>query len=491
MESGAISKVWLLGLTAGLAAGVALSAVSSVFLMYGRIRLRRRRRGGDKLAAETTLLSMGSTDWSFDDDTNQQRDTPSVAAGVEELIGNTPLVRINSLSDITGCEILGKAEFLNPGGSSKDRVALAIIVQAEKEGRISSSRSSRRSSIYSGRADEDLDEAEQCKDTIFEGTVGSTGISLATVARARGYRCHIVMPDDQAKEKYAVLESLGATVEKVRPCSIVDPKHFVNVAKRKAREMNAAAAQDARKDVRVDDYENEESEKDAKRRTRKPRAYFCDQFENEANWMAHFETTGPEILRQTQGRIDAFVMGCGTGGTLAGVARFLKPRVPNLRIILGDPQGSGLFHKVKHGVMYSPTEKEGTRKRHQVDTIVEGIGLNRMTKNFEKLISPDASWPQWRPGSHVGWVDDAVKVTDQEAVEMSRYLMKEDGLFVGSSSSVNCVAAVKIARGLGPGHTIVTILCDSGMRHLTKFWNTEYVDNAGLTPKAKGLEFLE
>jgi len=205
--------------------------------------------------------------------------------------------------------------------------------------------------------------------------------------------------------------------------------------------------------------------------------FFADQFENLANFDAHFTTTGPEIYRQTQGNVDAIVMGAGTGGTLAGVTKYLKTLLPDLRSYLVDPQGSGLFNKVKYNIMYSSTEKEGKRKRHQVDTVVEGVGINRLTRNF---------------AMSEGFIDDAIRVTDQEAVDMARYLVNQEGLFIGSSSAVNCVGAVRIARELGPGHTIVTLLCDSGQRHLTKFWNDEYLAKQGLIVKdvVDNLEFI-
>ncbi|KAI8903829.1 tryptophan synthase beta subunit-like PLP-dependent enzyme [Gorgonomyces haynaldii] len=332
--------------------------------------------------------------------------------GIETLVGNTPMIRIKSLSEMTGCEILAKVEFMNVGGSSKDRLALEIVNFLESQGI-----------------------KEAC---LFEGTVGSTGISLATVCKAKGYKCWIVMPDDQAKEKYELLERLGATVERVRPCSIVDPNHFVNVAKRRAQEMNESGKH----------------------------GYFVNQFENLLNFEAHYKTTGPEIYQQTGGRIDAFVMGCGTGGTMSGVAHYLQERT-HCKFVLADPQGSGLYNKVKHGVMFSNEEREGTRKRHQVDTVVEGVGINRLTNNFNTCLN---------------LINEAVKVTDQEAVSMSRHLLNQDGIFVGSSSSVNCFAALKTAIKLGPGHTIVTLLCDHGSRHLTKFWSTEYLLKEGLDP---------
>ncbi|CEI87282.1 hypothetical protein G6F70_002862 [Rhizopus microsporus] len=351
--------------------------------------------------------------------------TTDIVEGVDGLIGNTPLMKIRSLSEATGCTILGKAEFLNPGGSSKDRVALNMIKIAEEQNIL----------------------VPHTGSTIFEGTVGSTGISIAMIARAKGYRAWIVMPDDQAKEKYQLLEKLGATVEKVRPASIIDKRQFVNLARDRALEFK---------------------EGDAK-------GYFADQFENEANFNAHYNNTGPEIYRQTGGKIDALVLGAGTGGTLSGISCYLKQHIKKLKVFLADPQGSGLYNKVKYNVMYSPTEQEGSRRRHQVDTVVEGIGINRLTKNFDK-------------GRHL--INDAFRVTDDEAIKMSRYLVREDGLFVGSSSAVNCVAAVRAAKKLGPGHVIVTLLNDSGQRHLTKFWSDEYLKSQNIYAELKPEEGL-
>lgn len=333
-----------------------------------------------------------------------------IAEGIEGCIGNTPLIKIKSLSEATGCEILAKAEFLNGAGNSpKDRVALSMITAAEKAG-----------ILRPGRPD-----------VIFEGTVGSTGISLATIARARGYRAHICMPDDQAREKSDLLERLGATVERVPVQPITSPQHFVNLARSKAAALTAS-----------DDDVN---------------GFFADQFETLANYAAHVATTGPEIYAQTAGRLDAFVAGAGTGGTLAGIAQYLKltAGMEKLKIVLADPQGSGLYNKILHGVMYSSTEKEGTRRRTQVDSIVEGIGINRITANFE---------------SGRDLVDDAVKVTDEQACKMARWLVEHDGIFAGSSTAVNCTAAVMAAMKLPEGSRVATIICDPGNRHLSKFW---------------------
>ncbi|KAL4872278.1 hypothetical protein BDV12DRAFT_152891 [Aspergillus spectabilis] len=343
---------------------------------------------------------------------------PAIVEGIEGCIGNTPLLRIKSLSDATGCEILAKAEFLNGAGqSSKDRVALSMIEIAEERGLLTP---------HSG-------------DTVYEGTSGSTGISLATLARAKGYLAHICMPSDQAIEKSNLLLKLGAIVDRVPPAPIVEKDNFVNRARALAQAHTLSSA----------------PESSAGFPSLRGRGYFADQFENEANWRAHFDGTGPEIYAQCNGSLDAIVAGAGTGGTISGVALFLKPKIPNLTVVLADPQGSGLYNRVRYGVMFDPKEKEGTRRRRQVDTIVEGIGINRVTANFEA-------------GREL--VDDAVRVTDAQAVAMARWLVEKDGIFAGSSSAVNCFAAVKTALKLGPGHRIVTMLSDSGSRHLSRFW---------------------
>ncbi|TDL26027.1 PALP-domain-containing protein [Rickenella mellea] len=359
-----------------------------------------------------------------------------IVRGVVGLIGNTPLIRITSLSDALGVEILGKAEFLNPGGSVKDRVALRMIDDAERQGLIRPNSESR----------------------IFEGTVGSTGISIATVARARGYATTIIIPDDVAEEKAKALIALGSQVERVRPASIVDKKQFVNVAKLRASEygrsdlvtgagpstvpQTVASQSDATTHVHPKEHSDS-------------KGFFADQFENTSNYDAHFDGTGPELWRQTNGHIDAFVSGAGTGGTIAGVGQFLKTMDENVKVVLADPEGSGLFNKVKYGVMFDPKESEGTKRRHQVDTVVEGIGINRLTKNMELALPI---------------IDDAFRVSDVEAVAMSRYLVMKDGLFVGSSSACNLFACIKLVKKLGlhNGETIVTILCDSGNRHYSK-----------------------
>ncbi|KAK3187616.1 Cysteine synthase 2 [Lecanicillium sp. MT-2017a] len=376
---------------------------------------QKRRRGGAHSKGLGPRRS--SIFWSTPVQLEDHEKTPSLphdgiaGDGIAGCIGNTPLIKIQSLSDATGRTILAKAEFLNGAGNSpKDRVALSIIRDAEQQGLLTP---------HQG-------------DTIYEGTVGSTGISLATLARAMGYRAHICMPDDQSMEKSDLLHHLGATVERVTVAPITSPDHFVNLARRRAAE-HAKLANDGSK------------------------GFFADQFESPANWRAHATTTGPEIWKQTSGELDAFVAGAGTGGTISGVARYLRleAEATQTKIVLADPQGSGLYNKVKHGVMYSATEREGTRRRQQVDSMVEGIGVNRVTENFEA-------------GRDL--IDDAVKVTDEQACRMARWLVEHDGIFVGSSSAVNCVAATVTAMTLPKGSTVVTMLCDSGTRHLSKFW---------------------
>ncbi|XP_075671231.1 cysteine synthase 2-like isoform X1 [Castanea sativa] len=376
--------------------------------------------------------------------------------GLIDAIGNTPLIRINSLSDATGCEILGKCEFLNPGGSVKDRVAVKIIEEALESGKLAQG------------------------GVVTEGSAGSTAISLATVAPAYGCKCHVVIPDDAAIEKSQIIESLGATVERVRPVSITHRDHFVNIARRRALEANEAASKHRKANQmngesleQTIDYTTGGEKQSLALPHNCKGGFFADQFENLANFRAHYEGTGPEIWDQTGGSLDAFVAAAGTGGTVAGVSRFLQEKNPNIKCFLIDPPGSGLFNKVTRGVMYTREEAEGQRLKNPFDTITEGIGINRLTQNFM-----------------MAKLDGAFRGTDLEAVEMSRFLLKNDGLFLGSSSAMNCVGAVRVAQSIGPGHTIVTILCDSGMRHLSKFCNAEYLSQHGLTPKAIGLEFL-
>ena len=313
-------------------------------------------------------------------------------------VGNTPLIRLARLSAETGCEILGKAEFLNPGGSVKDRAALYIIRDAEKRG------------------------ALKPGGTVVEGTAGNTGIGLAHICAARGYKCVIVIPDNQSQEKMDLLRVLGAEVRPVPPKPYKDDDNYQKIAGR------LAAAT--------------------------PNAIWANQFDNVVNRLAHYETTGPEIWRDTGGKVDAFVSAVGTGGTLAGTARFLKEKNPKITIVLADPHGSALHSWVKTGAL----EAEGS-------SITEGIGTTRITANFEG--TP---------------VDDSVRVGDQEAVTHVYRLLREEGLYVGGSTGINVAAAVESARKLGPGHTVVTLLCDRGSLYFQRLFNPEWLRAKGLSP---------
>lgn len=321
----------------------------------------------------------------------------SIRSGFAGSIGNTPLIRLSTFSDETGCEILGKAEFLNPGGSVKDRAALAIIDDAERRG------------------------ALRPGGTVVEGTAGNTGIGLAHVCNARGYRTVIVMPDNQSPEKTQLLEALGADVRCVKAVPYSDPNHYQKVAARLAQEL--------------------------------PAAVWANQFDNTANARAHFETTGPEIWRQTDGRIDAFVAATGTGGTLAGVSRYLKSQQPAVRIVLVDPPGSSLFEYVRNGVL----------KTTGSGSITEGIGIGRVTQNLGEAR-----------------IDAAVHVDDAETVRFVYRLLREEGLFLGSTSGINVAAAVRVARELGPGHVIVTVLCDGGGKYMSRLFKPLWLAQKGL-----------
>jgi cysteine synthase A len=311
-------------------------------------------------------------------------------------IGNTPLIRLNSFSEETGCEILGKAEFLNPGGSVKDRAALYIIQQAEAEGLLKPG------------------------GTVVEGTAGNTGIGLAHICNAKGYKCVIVIPDTQSQEKMDALRTLGAEVRAVPAVPYKNPNNYVKLSGRIAKEMD--------------------------------NAIWANQFDNLANRQAHYETTGKEIWEQTDHKIDAWVASTGTGGTFAGVSLFLKDQNPNIKCILADPMGSGLYSYVKTGKITI----EG-------NSITEGIGNSRITANMEDVV-----------------IDDAIQVDDQEAVRVIYQLLRKEGLFMGGSVGINVGAAVAVAKKLGPGHTIVTVLCDGGARYQSRLYNREWLNSKGL-----------
>ena len=325
----------------------------------------------------------------------------NIQGGLLGTIGNTPLIRLESLSKATGCEILGKAEFLNPGGSVKDRTALFIVEDAENHGLLKPG------------------------GVIVEGTAGNTGIGLALVGNARGYRTIIVIPKTQSKEKIEMLRMCGAEVHLAPGVPYTDPKNYVPASERLAEEL---------------------AEKEPNG------VIWANQFDNIANRDGHYRTTGPEIWAQTDGQIDAFTCATGTGGTLAGVGRFLKEQNPKIRIALADPMGSALFNYFDHGEL----KAEG-------ESITEGIGQSRVTKNLK-----DAP------------IDDWLRVTDEEALPLIFNLLKKEGLLVGGSTGINVVAAMKMAEKLGPGHCIVTLICDSGDRYQSKLFNPTFLRARGL-----------
>ena len=317
------------------------------------------------------------------------------------LVGNTPLVRLKRVSEMTGCEILGKCEFLNPGGSVKDRAALAIIADAEERGQL------------------------RPGGVIVEGTAGNTGIGLALVGNTRGYRTVIVIPETQSAEKMDMLRLVGAELRPVPAVPYRDPNNYVKVAGRLAEELA---------------------------RTEPNGAIWANQFDNVANRTGHYRTTGPEVWEQTAGTVDAFTCAIGTGGTLAGVAMFLKERNPAVRIVAADPMGAALYHYYKHGEL----KAEGS-------SITEGIGQGRITANLEG--AP---------------IDDAVQIRDEEALPYVFDLVREEGLVLGGSSGINIAGAVRVAKELGPGHTIVTVLCDYGTRYQSKLFNPDFLREKGL-----------
>ena len=320
---------------------------------------------------------------------------------VLEAIGNTPLIRLRGPSESTGCEILGKAEFMNPGGSVKDRAALGIVRDAETRGQL------------------------RPGGVIVEGTAGNTGIGLALVGNALGYRTVIVMPETQSQEKIDTLRAYGAEVRLVPAVPYKNPENYVHVSQRLAAELAT---------------------------TDPNGALWANQFDNTANYAFHLTTTGPEIWEQTGGRIDGFICAVGTGGTLAGVGRALKARDMRVRVGLADPSGSALYNHFTHGELKS----EG-------NSITEGIGNGRVTKNLAEAV-----------------VDHAFQVPDTESIPLVFRLLQEEGLLLGGSSGVNVAGAIRLAKKLGPGHTIVTILCDSGLRYRQRLFNPDFLESKGL-----------
>ncbi|HQY70998.1 MAG TPA: cysteine synthase A [Pseudomonadales bacterium] len=323
------------------------------------------------------------------------------SSGLADLIGNTPLVRLRQVSEQTGCEILGKAEFMNPGGSVKDRTALGIIRDAERRGVLR----------QGGR--------------IVEGTAGNTGIGLSLLANALGYRTTIVIPETQSPEKIEMLMLCGAELRLVPAVPASDPNHYVKISGRLAQEYAARETQGA---------------------------VWANQFDNTANRAIHRDTTGREIWEQTRGRVDGFICSVGTGGTLAGVAEYLRAQDPRVRIGLADPGGAALYNHYAHGEL-----------RVTGESITEGIGQSRLTGNLEGF-TPDF----------------ACQVTDAEALPCVFDLLQHEGLCLGGSSAINIAGAVRLAREMGPGHTIVTILCDNGTRYQSKLFNPSFLRRKNL-----------
>jgi cysteine synthase A len=319
--------------------------------------------------------------------------------GIEGHIGRTPLLRLRYLSELTGCEILGKAEFMNPGGSVKDRAALGIIEDAEERGLLSPGA------------------------TIVEGTAGNTGIGLTIVGQAKGFRTVIVIPETQSVEKITLLRTLGAEVITVPEKPYSHPDNYNRQAQRLAQEKGY---------------------------------YWANQFDNVANRLAHFKTTGPEIWEQTSGEVTGFVASIGTGGTLAGTAMFLKQQNPEVKAVCADPFGAAMYSWFKNGDLNT---KDG-------DSFAEGIGQMRVTENLKGVV-----------------IDDAYRITDQLALSIVYQVLREEGIFVGLSSGINLAGALRLAREGGPGQVIVTLLCDSGIKYMSRIFNPEWLLAHGLDPK--------
>ncbi|HZF35640.1 MAG TPA: cysteine synthase A [Candidatus Angelobacter sp.] len=320
----------------------------------------------------------------------------NIRDGFIATVGNTPLIKLRKASELTGCTILGKAEFLNPGGSVKDRAALAIIQDAEAKGLLKPG------------------------GVIVEGTAGNTGIGLALVGNARGYRTVIVIPETQSQEKKDVLRLIGAELREVPAAPYKNPNNYVHVSERLAKELA----------------------------TREPNGVlWANQWDNLANRNGHYTTTGPEIWQQTDGKVDGFICAIGTGGTLSGVSIFLKERNPKIRIGLADPVGAALYNYFKHGEL----KAEGS-------SITEGIGQGRITRNVDG--TP---------------VDAPYQIPDEEALPVIFDLVKHEGLCLGGSSGINVAGAIRLAREMGPGKTIVTILADYGTRYQSKLFNPAFL----------------
>ena len=316
-----------------------------------------------------------------------------------ECVGKTPLIKLNKVSEETGCNIYGKCEFLNPGGSVKDRAALQIINDAIKEKKLTKG------------------------GVIVEGTAGNTGIGLTLVCNSLGIKTVIVIPETQSKEKKDMLKLCGADLRQVKALPYKDPGNYIRFSETLSKKIK-----------------NENG------------VFWANQFDNISNMKAHFLTTGPEIWNQTEGKVDGFVCSVGTGGTISGVSKFLKEKKKSVKIALADPHGSALYNFYKNGEL----KAEG-------DSITEGIGQGRITKNLEYL-----------------QLDESFRVSDEEALSEVFYLLKHEGLILGGSSGINIVGAKKLARELGPGKTIVTILCDYGTRYKSKIFNKKFLISKNL-----------
>jgi len=332
---------------------------------------------------------------------------PKIVSGFVGAIGHTPLIRLRHLSEATGSEILGKAEFMNPGGSVKDRAALALVEDAEKSG------------------------ALQPGGVIVEGTAGNTGIGLALVGLSKGYKSLFIVPDNFSHEKTDLLKTLGAEVRRVPPKPYKDPENYQHIARRTAESITGG--------------------------------WWANQFDNTANLSGHYRTTGPEIWEQTDGRVTAFTASIGSGGTIAGVSRFLKERNSSIRVVCADPLGAAMWSWFKHG----HTDFDDG------DSFAEGIGQGRVTKNVEAAL-----------------VDDAYRIPDKVGVEFVYHLLRAEGLYLGLSAAINVAAAVKLARERGPGQVIVTVLCDGGGRYASKLFNPVWLKEHGLSPEHTDLGFI-
>jgi len=318
-----------------------------------------------------------------------------------ESVGNTPLIKLKAASEITGCNIYGKAEYLNPGGSVKDRAALALIKDAQEKKLISEG------------------------GIVVEGTAGNTGIGLCLLGNSLGYKTIIVMNDNQTQEKKDTLKNIGADLRLVPPKPYKDDGNYVKVAGRLAEELKS---------------------------TNNNGVVWANQFDNTANAKGHYETTGPEIWEQTDGKVDGFVCASGTGGTIGGVSKFLKEKNNDIKIYLSDPKGSALYNYIKNGELKS----EG-------GSITEGIGSSRVTANFGEAK-----------------IDDAYSIDDHEALPILYDLIQNEGLSLGTSCGINIAGAIRMGKEMGPGKTIVTILCDRSDKYATKMFNKKFLEEKGL-----------